>query len=62
MRLDNLIQQRFLSLTALFVPVTPAGSCCDEPQIPDIGVAPFKSLNYRELFRESDIKRAVALF
>lgn len=66
MRLDNLVQQRLLSLARPSVPVSPGPvAAAVHPKHPTQAlhrIALFQSLDYRELLRESDIKRAVAFF
>lgn len=59
MRLDNLVQQRFLSLARLSVSVTPgpvaAAVHLKHPTQALHRIALFKSLDYRELLRESEL-------
>src|SRR5690606_2747617 len=66
MRLNNLIQQLLFSLTGSSIPVTPGpvATAMHPKHLTQVlhRVALFKSLDYRELLRESDIKRAVAFF
>src|SRR5690606_682893 len=63
MRLDNLLQQLLFSLTGSSIPVTPGpvATAMHPKHLTQVlhRVALFKSLDYRELLRESDIKRAV---
>src|SRR5690606_12419668 len=66
MRLHNLLQQLLFSLARCFIPITP-GSVAAAMHPKHLTqalhrIALFKSLDYRELLRESDIKRAVAFF
>lgn len=66
MRFDNLVQQLLLSLTGSSIPVTPGpvATAMHPKHLTQVlhRIALFKSLDYRELLRESDIKRAVAFF
>jgi|GEM_PF-2712622 len=66
MHLDHLLKQLLLSLAGLSIPVTPGSvaTAMHPKHLTQVlhRIALFKSLDYRELLRESDIKRAVAFF
>ena len=66
MCLDNLLLELLFSLAGRSIPVTPCPvTAAMYPKHLTQAlhrIALFKSLDYRELFRESDIKRAVAFF
>jgi len=66
MCLDNLLPQLLLSLAGRSIPVTPGpvATAMHPEHLTQVlhRMALFESLDYRELLRESDIKRAVAFF
>lgn len=63
---DNLVQQLLFSLAGLSITATPGpvATAMHPKHLAQVlhRIALFKSLDYRELLRESDIKRAVAFF
>jgi hypothetical protein len=65
-RFDNLIQQFLLRFAGPAVPAAPGpvATAMHPKHLTQMlhRMALFKSLDYRELLRESDIKRAVAFF